>query len=189
MVEIDGERPVEASDAAGSKDMKERIERVRACIEAAFFTGKGDKPEVVRLYNNYIDAIGNIIINCESLERNYEGDRDPTGQPEGSGKMRWADGGVYEGAWKAGLPEGYGTERYPDGGMYEGQWKAGKEEGLGTRRHANGDVYRAVFREGQPVEGVKWSADGQEAWQLREGGEVLAISLEEGRLICERFDT
>ena len=38
--------------------------------------------------------------------------------------MLYADGGVFEGHWKADLPEGRGTARCANGEVYEGEWSA-----------------------------------------------------------------
>ena len=65
LVEIDSEVPVEAEEgeSAAGEGMGPRVERVRTSIQAATFTGKGDKEVVVKLYNDYIAHIGNAMYN------------------------------------------------------------------------------------------------------------------------------
>ena len=65
-------------------------------------------------------------------------------------------------------------------------------EGRSKHRFANGEVTVCFYKADEPVgEGVKWSADGQTAWRLRDGDEVHdgqvveEISLEEARRIAE----
>ena len=65
IIEIDGDGPREAdADEVGSGDEGRgpRIERVRASIKAATFTGKGDDKVVVGLYNDYIRKISNAMV-------------------------------------------------------------------------------------------------------------------------------
>jgi hypothetical protein len=70
--------------------------------------------------------------------------------PEGKGTYFYADGGRYEGNWKAGITEGKGTEFYADGSRYEGDWKAGKYQGKGTCFYADGSSMKGWFLNGLP---------------------------------------
>ena len=101
IIEIDGDGPREAdADEVGGGDEGRgpRIERVRASIKAAKFTGKGDDKVVVGLYNGYITKIGNAMnASGEKPEQVYEGERNAAGEKEGYGTYRYADGEVYEG--------------------------------------------------------------------------------------------
>ena len=63
----------------------------------------------------------------------YEGERNAAGEYEGRGVMRFANGDVYDGEYKAGKMEGRGVYRYADGDVYDGEWKAGKAEGRARR--------------------------------------------------------
>ena len=147
-----------------------------------------------------------------SAKCEYEGERNEAGEKEGRGTLRYPDGGVYEGEYKAGLKEGRGTHRMADGDVYEGEYKAGQMEGRGTFRWANGNVYEGEFKanmfEGRATyrlndgnvevgmytesddelphvrEGARWSADGKTACRLQDGNPVEAISLEEARRIA-----
>ena len=60
---------------------------------------------------------------AEVEEDTYTGEKGADGKPEGTGKMVYISGAVYEGAWKAGLMEGRGTMRYANGNFYEGEWQ------------------------------------------------------------------
>ena len=188
LIEIDGDGPrVADADEAGGGDegAGPRIERVRAALKAATFTGKGDREVVGRLYNGYITKIGNAMMESgEGVGGVYEGDYNAAGQRVGRGTARYADGTVYEGEWKAGEKEGRGTYRFASGAVYEGEYKAGKKEGRGTFRYADGEVEVGFYKAGADVgEGVRWSADGQTAWRLRDCEFVEVISLEEARRI------
>ena len=71
----------------------------------------------------------------------YLGEYNAAGEFEGRGVFRHANGGVYEGEYKAGEKEGRGVYRFAEGDVYEGEWKTGEYEGRGVFRNANGDVY------------------------------------------------
>ena len=62
------------------------------------------------------------------------------GEFEGRGVFRHANGGVYDGEWKADMMEGRGKDTYADGDTYEGEWVAGQREGRGKYTFANGKV-------------------------------------------------
>ena len=148
--EADVER-MAAATAAGvggaSVGAGPRIERVRAAIRDAAFTGKGDKDVVVGLYNEYMVKVGNAMnASGEGVAGTYEGERNEAGQYEGRGTFRFVSGNVYEGEWKAGKKEGRGTFRFASGDVYEGEWKANEREGRGTYRHASGDVYEGEYK-------------------------------------------
>ena len=104
IIEIDGDGPREAdADEVGGGDEGRgpRIERVRASIKAATFTGKGDDKVVVRLYNDYVTKIGNAMVaSGEGIQPVYEGEYNAAGEREGYGTLRFAGGDVYEGQWK-----------------------------------------------------------------------------------------
>jgi len=107
--------------------------------------------------------------------------------------MRFADGDVYEGEYKAGEREGHGVYRFASGTVYEGEWKADEKEGPGVFRYANGEVVSVFYKQNAPVgEAVMWKADGRRAWRLRATrcgahNPVEMISLEEARQTAERL--
>jgi hypothetical protein len=213
LYEIDGDEPEPLTKVGGGGEgAGPRIERVRASINAAFFTGRADKPMVVWLYNDYITSISNaMVLSGEVQEATYEGEYNAAGQREGRGTVRYADGEVYEGEWKADKMEGHGTYRAAHGDVYEGEWKADKMEGRSTMRYADGDVYEGEYKankkEGRgtyrfangramvsrlkadaPVgKGTAWSADRQTAWRMRDGKRREEITLEEAARIAQRL--
>ena len=172
LIEIDGEVPTVARDPYGSahEGASARVQRVRSSLHEAFFTSKGDRALVVRLYNEHIAKLGHVMVRwCEAVEGEYVGERNAAGEMEGHGTKRYADGSVYEGEWKAnhkagrgmmrgadgnvyegeykdGQREGRGIYQYPSGAVYDGQWKAGKMDGHGTYHFANGNVYEGEYR-------------------------------------------
>ena len=118
----------------------------------------------------------------------YEGERNAEGKRHGRGTCRYADGIVYDGAWKAGQMEGFGTYRGGYGDAYEGQWKGDTQTGFGTYRFADGSVDVGFWMADTEMgEGVRWSADGRTAWRLRDGEEEEEISLEEARRVAEKY--
>lgn len=44
---------------------------------------------------------------------------------QGTGKITYPDGSIYEGQMAADQPDGTGKITYPDGATYEGDWQAG----------------------------------------------------------------
>jgi hypothetical protein len=205
LVEIDGEVPAVAQEsAAAGEGAGPRIERIRAAIGAATFTGKGDKKRVLAMYNEYIVTIGNAIgRGGEGMGGTYEGEFNASGEKEGRGTHRFASGDVYEGEWRADKKEGFGIFRYASGDVYEGERVADKKQGVGTFRYVNGDEYhgdwrsdrmegsgRFTYANGEALvsryvadsrvgEGVMWSANGQTAWRLQDGipaGKAISLA-------------
>ena len=154
LVDIDGNEPREAKEAAVSGPTDEgvgrRIERVRGSIRAATFTVKGDANVVLGMYADFITRISNTLnVSGEAVDGVYEGERNMAGQAEGRGILRYAHGNVYEGEFRANKTEGRGTLRFADGTMYAGEWKANRMEGRGTYRYADGEVYEGEWKAGQ----------------------------------------
>ena len=133
----------------------------------------------------------------------YLGEYNAAGEFEGRGVMRYANGDVYEGEYKAGEKEGRGVYRFADGDVYDGEWKAGKYEGRGVTRYADGTVDSCLYKPGTwsregvgwaafsrrrfYQEGVRWEADGRRAARLHDEEEEEEISLEEARQTAERL--
>ena len=90
----------------------------------------------------------------------YEGDLDKHGQPQGHGKMTYADGNVYEGNFKDGLANGLGKCEYADGAVYEGKFKNGQRHGRGKMTYADGDVYEGEFENDERHGRGKMTANG-----------------------------
>ena len=97
---------------------------------------------------------------------------------EGRGCMKWADGAVFEGDWRADGRHGRGLMKYAngdffrgnwrhdriadnmvglmqrhDGSTYEGHWLHEKEHGKGVLTYANGDVFSGSFQQGSRSDG------------------------------------
>jgi hypothetical protein len=148
LVDIDGAAPEAAREQyGGSEGLAPRIERVRSSIRSAAFSSEADRAKVVKLFDDYISLIGNAMAGSgEGVAGEYVGERNAAGQIEGRGKYVYADGGVYEGEWKAGMFEGRGISRFADGDVYEGEFKAGEKEGRGISRYASGNVYEGEYK-------------------------------------------
>ena len=75
-------------------------------------------------------------------EGEYEGEKEK-GKPNGKGKMKWQNGGKFEGVWKEGeMKEG----RVSLGeSWYEGEMKGGVRSGKGVMRYWNGGGYEGEW--------------------------------------------
>ena len=86
--------------------------------------------------------------------------------------------------------DGRGTYRFATGTLHVGSFVAGVREGRALLRHADGtgDFDVVVFHADKPAGvGVRWSADRQHAWRLRDGeedGEQAEISADEARALA-----
>jgi hypothetical protein len=83
------------------------------------------------------------------MAKTYVGETDAEGLPHGVGRAEYANGDVYEGAYKADRREGQGTCTYASGEAYDGEWKADKREGKGVARYVSGDTYDGQWRFGK----------------------------------------
>ena len=163
VIEIDGDT-CQAASSQGSDDdgAGPRIERVRAAIAGAFFTGKGDKEVVISLYNDYVTTITSAMNRSELEEAVYEGEYSADGQPEGRGTSRAKSGDVYTGEFKASKFHGRGCMRFASGDSYEGEWMSMKRHGQGAYRYANGDLMEGEWRDDEPHgQGVHRYVDGR----------------------------
>lgn len=146
-------------------------------------TGVADRKEVRMSYdrNGELARVMKIVNNDGS---GYEGETNATtlnplsGKPHGKGKIKFTDGGEYEGefvegkrdghgthiprlaggttakfvgSWKDGVYSGQGTMTYVDGATYTGGWVNGKREGLGKLTSPRGDTTEGEWIAGQPV--------------------------------------
>ena len=102
--------------------------------------------------------------------------------------IRYPNGDIYKGEFKAGLAEGRGVYRFANGNVYEGEFKAGKREGRGVIRWANGNMSSGFFKQNAPVgEGVAWMADGWRAVYQRDGKMVKYILPEAAQRAAEQL--
>ena len=125
----------------------------------------------------YTDATGDV----------YEG-AFVQGEKQGHGKSTYADGSVYEGGFVKNNRQGRGKVTYSSGSSYDGEWADDEQHGIGTYTFADGEVEVGCYEEGAEVgQGVLWSADRTEAWELQAGEEVRSIPLEEAAKIAERI--
>ena len=125
----------------------------------------------------YTTAIGNV----------YEGGY-VEGKEHGHGNYSASIGDVYEGEYAAGKKHGRGKMTFATGNSYEGEYAEGKKHGKGTFTYASGEVEVGCYEAGADVgQGVKWSADRTEAWELQAGKGVRGIPLDEAAKIAERI--
>jgi hypothetical protein len=126
----------------------------------------------------------------ETPEVEYRGSRE--GSPNGDAlqQVKEESSTPYEGEINAaGQPEGQGTYTYVNGDIYEGAFKAGKKGGWGTY-YTQGDGAACIgwFRGTEMLdEGVRWSADRQEAWRLQNGEVQAKIRPNEAREVAARI--
>jgi len=107
--------------------------------EAGFATGKGK----LRWREEGAPDYG-----PEGLLSVYTGFLD-AGKRTGKGKIRFANGEKYEGAWENDLPHGWGEFWYANGDYYQGYFSAGKMEGKGMYARHGMEVYEGTFKGGK----------------------------------------
>ena len=106
----------------------------------------------------------------------------------GEGTCKLPGGELYTGQWSAGGRWGDGTCVYTDGSRYIGQWRGGQRHGKGKYTFASGNVQIDCYEADRPVgQGVKWSADRAQAWELQDGKPGRSISQEEAAQIAARI--
>ena len=74
----------------------------------------------------------------------YEGERNDDGKPEGAGTLKFTNGTVYEGEFRAGVRHGKGTLTFSSGEEYEGEWVDGVMSGHGVGR-ADREEYEGAW--------------------------------------------
>ena len=95
---------------------------------------------------------------------------------------------MYEGEWAGSEQQGRGKETNADGSSYDGEWADGKKHGIGTYTWDDGEVDVGCYEAGAEVgQGVRWSADRTEAWELKAGDPVRSLSLEKAATIAKRI--
>jgi hypothetical protein len=67
------------------------------------------------------------------------------GKKNGFGKLRYADGSVYEGQWELDHRQGSGKFTFSSGDWYEGNFLNDCYNGLGEFRYKNGNSYEGMF--------------------------------------------
>ena len=112
----------------------------------------------------------------------YDGLRDARGRRQGTGKMKYDAGNVYEGSF---LDDKYhgdnGVYKWVDGDEYVGQWKDGERNGLGIYNQADGVTSYSMYDNGNASgEGVEWNGDRKSAYQLMNGERLMEILPEDG---------
>lgn len=66
----------------------------------------------------------------------------------GQGELVWASGQRFRGDWVDDVPTGKGTLTFANGNVWEGQVARGVPNGEGRMRYASGDVYQGLMRDG-----------------------------------------
>lgn len=87
---------------------------------------------------------------------------------EGSYRIRYQNGDLYEGEMDGLQRSGKGKLTYASGDLYEGEFYADKPHGKGVYRYASGDFYEGSFSAG------KKSGSGVYTW-MKEDGTVAAV--------------
>ena len=133
---------------------------------------------------NFVNAIGQA--SAQDKSDSYSGPRDSNGQPNGYGKMIYADGSVYEGQFIRGVKNGVGKSwdsngkltgdgvwekdeikdglgifEYEDGQQYEGEIKSRLRHGKGINIWPDGAKYEGYFKNG--------CRDGKGRYELTDG--------------------
>jgi hypothetical protein len=158
-------------------------------IPVGTWTGQFLQPGERKQMEIQFDPNGDVLRRQKILYTNgasYEGETDSTtgrtlGRPHGSGLIRYADGGEYQGSFVDGRREGSGTLRFPtreaansavryvgefranapngrgvmeyrDGARYSGEWVEGKRRGEGKLAHQNGTTVEGQWADDHPVQ-------------------------------------
>ena len=176
-------------------------------------SGAGHKMYKVcrRVLNGPIVKEDTYCLEVVGKELRGEGERNAQGEEEGRGTMVYASGDMYEGQWRAGKKHGQGKYTTATGDVYEGEYVENVREGHGKLSFATGDVYEGGFVDGKKHgvgtyttaygrvsagysdagamvgQGVRWSFDRAEAWELQEGKKVRSIPLLDAKKIAERI--
>jgi hypothetical protein len=80
---------------------------------------------------------------------------------------------------------GRGSLKSPDGMLFEGEWLADVLEGGGSCIAVDGTATVNAYRAGRAVgTGVRWSADRQSAWRLKDGEVEAEVSLDDARKVA-----
>jgi hypothetical protein len=72
------------------------------------------------------------------------------GKREGKGLFIWANGQRYQGDWINDVSTGQATVDFINGDHYEGAVEKATPKGLGSMRYASGDTYHGGFQAGEP---------------------------------------
>ena len=72
------------------------------------------------------------------------------GKREGKGLFIWANGQRYQGDWINDVSTGQATVDFINGDHYEGAVEKATPNGLGSMRYASGDTYQGHFQAGEP---------------------------------------
>lgn len=70
------------------------------------------------------------------------------GVPNGSGKITYKNGNVYEGGWNMGVPCGDGKVSFTNGDVFEGVFKIGKSKTKGIMTYVNGKKAKGRLKNG-----------------------------------------
>eukprot|EP00574_Skeletonema_japonicum_P005950 CAMPEP_0201715396 /NCGR_PEP_ID=MMETSP0593-20130828/1595_1 /ASSEMBLY_ACC=CAM_ASM_000672 /TAXON_ID=267983 /ORGANISM="Skeletonema japonicum, Strain CCMP2506" /LENGTH=618 /DNA_ID=CAMNT_0048204893 /DNA_START=1 /DNA_END=1854 /DNA_ORIENTATION=+ len=122
----------------------------------------------------------------------YEGDPlDDSGDRQGTGKMTYASGNVYEGPFLNNKYHGEkGTYKWADGDEFHGLWRNGERHGFGIFTKAEGDVSYAIYDKGETKgEGIQWNADRSSANKMENGEVAMELLPDEAEKFAkEKFN-
>jgi len=122
----------------------------------------------------------------------YEGEPlDDDGDRQGTGKMTYASGNIYEGPFLSNKYHGEkGIYSWADGDQFEGQWRDGERFGMGIYSKADGSVSYSMYDNGQAKgEGIQWNADRSSGFRTVDGEEAEELLPDEAeKLAKEKFN-
>jgi hypothetical protein len=104
-----------------------------------------------------ISGFGKFIYTEKTIEgkkkKQYEGQLDNTGKPDGLGEIKFTDGSVYRGTIKNGIVTGFGTFTFGQNDereFYQGEMKNGKPNGRGILHYKSKKIYEGDIKNGEP---------------------------------------
>ena len=127
--------------------------------------------------NGQLNAEGKPMFKDNGEWGVFDGLRDSNGRRQGNGKMKYDSGNYYEGPFLNDKYHGNdGVYKWADGDEYVGQWKNGERNGLGIYRNSTGATSYSMYADGSATgEGVEWSSDRKNAYQLMDGEKLMEI--------------
>jgi hypothetical protein len=107
----------------------------------------------------------------------FEGELNADNLPHGTGIMKYTDGRVYAGEWKAGRWHGKGRATFSNGDVFEGMYYEDQRHGLGIYQWCDGREFKGGFVNDQRSghgeytwpDGAKYSGEFQKGLRHGEG--------------------
>ena len=172
LLKLDNEREIKIiEDRKLAKLENQRLDKQEKDKQAKLAKQRLDKKEKdkqaklvkQRLQKQRLDKIENdksLVTDENKIYTKYYGKNKyvgkiKNGEPNGEGKITYADGNSYEGNFINGVKNGYGTFKWSDGEVYVGNWKNNRKSGQGSYRYSDGEVWTGNWKDDKQDQKVK----------------------------------